>query len=67
MRPGDVGLADELDQYFFLLDHWDDLLQAGGFQRNGTATINEYLRGPGDPKYSTSRHAAVAKAISLFN
>jgi DNA helicase-2/ATP-dependent DNA helicase PcrA len=63
MRPGDVGLADELDQYFFLLDHWNDLLQAGGFQRDGNAAINEYLTG----RRSTSRHGAVAATISLFN
>jgi DNA helicase-2/ATP-dependent DNA helicase PcrA len=63
MRPGDVGLADELDQYFFLLDNWDDLLRAGGFHHNGNAIINEYLT----RRQSTSRHGAVAGIISLFN
>lgn len=63
MRPGDVGLADQLDQYFFLLDKWNDLLLAGGFQHDGNATINQYLTG----RSSTSRHGAVAATISLFN
>ncbi|MFI5457113.1 MAG: UvrD-helicase domain-containing protein [Isosphaerales bacterium] len=63
MRPGDFGLVDELDQYFFLLDKWNDLLQAGGFQRAGNATINQYLTG----RRSVSRHGAVAATISLFN
>ena len=63
MRPGGVALADELDQYFFLLDKWEELLQAGGFPRDGNATINSYLTG----RNSSSRHGAVASTISLFN
>jgi DNA helicase-2/ATP-dependent DNA helicase PcrA len=69
LRPGDIFLADELDQYFYLLDHWNTLLQAGRFHNEGdaNAAINDFLRGPADPKYSSSRHRAVAKVISLFN
>ena len=63
MRPDNVALADELDQYFFLLDKWNELLQAAGFQRDGNSTINEYLTG----RRTLSRHGAVAAIISLFN
>ncbi len=63
MRPGDVQLADELDQYFFVLDNWNDLLRAAGFERDGNATISEFLTG----RRSASRHGAVAAIISLFN
>ena len=63
VRPGNIHLADELDQYFFLLAHWKDLLQAADFGHDGNATINQYLTG----KASISRHGAVAATISLFN
>jgi DNA helicase-2/ATP-dependent DNA helicase PcrA len=63
MRPGNVGLVDELDQYFIVLDRWKDLLEAGGFEREGNETITEYLTG----RRSKSRHGAVAATISLFN
>lgn len=63
MRPGNVGLLDELDQYFTVLDQWDALLKAGGFEHDGTATINQYLT----RKKSESRHGAVGETISLFN
>jgi DNA helicase-2/ATP-dependent DNA helicase PcrA len=63
MRPGAVGLADELDQYFFLLDKWNDLLQAAGLQQAGNATINNYVAG----RRSDSRHGAVAATVALFN
>ena len=63
MRPGGVALADELDQFFFLLKQWDELLEAAGLERNGNLTINEYLSG----RRSHSRHGAVAAAIALFN
>lgn len=62
-RPGEVALLDELDQYFVVLDQWNTLLEAGGFQRAGNETISEYLTG----RRSKSRHGAVAAAISLFN
>ncbi|MBI5855285.1 MAG: UvrD-helicase domain-containing protein, partial [Nitrospirae bacterium] len=64
MRPGNVGLLDELDQYFVLLDRWNDLLKAGGFERDGNATINQYLN---NGRNSKSRHGAVAATMSLFN
>lgn len=63
MRPGNIALLDELDQYFNVLDHWDDLCAAGGFQRDGNETINEYLTG----RRSKSRHGAVGETIKLFN
>ena len=63
MRPGNLGLVDELDQYFIVLEHWDDLLDAGGFERKGNETLSMYLTG----RPSKSRHGAVAAAISLFN
>ncbi len=58
-----MALADELDQYFSLLEHWNDLLRSGGFHRDGNAMINEYLTG----RTGQSRHGAVAAAIALFN
>ena len=63
MRPGNVNLVDELEQYFVVLDHWKDLLDAGGFEREGNETISEYLTG----RRLQSRHGAVAATISLFN
>ncbi|MCP9469953.1 MAG: ATP-dependent helicase [Nitrospira sp.] len=63
MRPGNVKLIDELDQYFLVLDEWDELLEAAGFKREGNETITEYLTG----RRSNSRHAAAAAAISFFN
>lgn len=63
MRPGNVGLVDELDQYFIVLDRWNELLDAGGFEREGNETISEYLAG----RRSKSRHGAVGAMISLFN
>lgn len=63
VRPGNVGLIDELDQYFVVLDHWNDLMDAGGFEREGNETISNYLTG----RRSKSRHGAVAATISLFN
>jgi DNA helicase-2/ATP-dependent DNA helicase PcrA len=62
-RPGNVPLVDELDQYFTVHDRWDDLLKAGGFEREESETITQYLTG----RRSKSRHEAVAAAISLFN
>jgi DNA helicase-2/ATP-dependent DNA helicase PcrA len=63
MRPGNFGLVDDLDQYFIVLDRWKELLDAGGFEREGNETISEYLTG----RRSKSRHGAVAATISLFN
>ena len=63
MRPGGVALVDELDQYFSLMRHWNDLLEDSNFGPNANATINDYLAG----KKSTSRHGAIANVRSLFN
>lgn len=63
MRPGNVALLDDLDQYFIVLEHWDQLLEAAGFDREGNETISQYLTG----RRSKSRHGAVAAAIALFN
>ena len=50
LRPGYPALIDELDQHFFLLQHWDELIQAAGFKKNGNQTINEYL----DPRHGAA-------------
>lgn len=63
MRPGNYGLVDELDQHFIVLQHWNELLDAGGFERAANETISHYLTG----RRSKSRHGAVAATISLFN
>jgi Superfamily I DNA and RNA helicases len=63
VRPDNLHLADELDQYFFLLKNWNELLRAADLEHDGNAKINQYLTG----KNSLSRHGAVAAAISLFN
>ena len=63
MRPGNIGLVDELDQYFIVLDRWKELTDAGGFEREANETISEYVTG----RPSKSRHGAVAAAISVFN
>jgi DNA helicase II / ATP-dependent DNA helicase PcrA len=63
MRPESVHLLDELDQYFTVLDHWNDLLSAGGFDNECNEVITGYL----SRRPSNSRHGAVAAAISLFN
>ncbi len=63
MRPGNVRLLDELDQYFEVLEKWQDLLAAGRFTDDSNAEINRYLNGKG----SRSRHEAVKATIALFN
>jgi DNA helicase-2/ATP-dependent DNA helicase PcrA len=63
VRPDHPHLADELDQYFFLLKNWNKLLRAADFEPDGNAKINQYLT----EKNSLSRHGAVAATISFFN
>ncbi|MCP9456662.1 MAG: UvrD-helicase domain-containing protein, partial [Nitrospira sp.] len=63
MRQENVRLADELDQYFTVLEQWKHLLKAAGFEREGNETITEYLT----ERRSKSHHEAVAATISLFN
>ena len=63
VRPGNIGLVDELDQYFIVLDRWKELTDAGGFEREANETISEYVTG----RRSKSRHGAVAATISVFN
>jgi DNA helicase-2/ATP-dependent DNA helicase PcrA len=63
MRPANVRLLDELDQYFAVLDRWNDFLKTGGFERNGNTAINQYL----NASNSQSRHGAVGATVALFN
>lgn len=63
MRPESLRLADELDQYFFLLTNWNELVDTAAFGPDANRTINKFLTG----KNSNSRHGAVAAVISLFN
>lgn len=63
MRPGNVALVDELDQYFAILREWDALKKAAGFEREANETISEYFSG----FRSKSRHGAVRAAVSFFN
>ncbi len=62
MRPARLSLADDLEQYFFVLRNWAELISARGL---GVTDINQYLSD--NNNRSTSRHRAVAAVIALFN
>jgi len=63
MRPAHLSLADDLEQYFFVLRNWHELISTGGLGVTDVTDINQYLSDNG----STSRHRAVAAVIALFN
>lgn len=62
-RPRRLVLLDELDQYFWLCDHWKALAAAAGWERAAAEKIIGYI----DERKSRSRHQAAACLQALFN
>lgn len=67
LRPVNPALMDALDQYFYVSDRrfWDAAIASAELGDNANHAITAFFR---DGKWGTSsRHAAVIDAISLFN
>lgn len=67
LRPVTPALMDALDQYFYVSDRrfWDAAIASAELGDNANHAITAFFR---DGKWGTSsRHAAVIDAISLFN
>ncbi|GIW89862.1 MAG: hypothetical protein KatS3mg109_0294 [Pirellulaceae bacterium] len=60
--PQRLVMLDELDQYFWLLDHWWELVTTTGSGALAAEEITEFMG-----QRSSSRHEAVACLQQLFN